>query len=576
MIRASRPPGTRITRGSRLASHGLRNALEQSAEPTGTLTGFGRTPDQQHSGSVCNQIRSHRTQRSHIGQPLCRFDRDGNHQGLPTERIEIETLLPETIPLTRTNLSFRHYAHRSRSSYHNRHGAATTWFAELFGARLGSRSRRGHTPHRLWLLWLALTLFTWRPEVAASSGFLAGEHQLAVAAGNEVLRQGGNAVDAAVAATATLGVVNPISCGLGGGGFMLIYDATTGEVHALDFRESAPAQATPARFLQRGVKRITRGPVSVAVPGEPAGLTAAHERFGSLPLAVVIAPAIRYASDGFPIEAHLAEGIVTRRELLHADPALADVFLHPDGTPRLRGEYLRQPDLAKSLARLAAEGSAPFYRGEIARSIAATVTRRGGFLTAAGSGNVQRSMEGSAARTIPRADSLHHAAARLRWGAPHSTQRTLSLRTRVAGVGIPNLSAPPGRHDEGSVRRQGPLLRRSRVRRRSRSAPDFPTHTPMPSASASRQYVCSIVIEAGSADAGTSHISVVDALGNAVALTTTINTAFGSGMVAPRHGDHTQQSNGRFQPGAGSCQCVWTGRNSSKCSCSEQSARSVA
>jgi gamma-glutamyltranspeptidase/glutathione hydrolase len=393
------------------------------------------------------------------------------------------------------------------------------------------RSSRGHRPRWLSSWWLALGLFICAPEVAASTAFIAGEHGLAVAAGNEILRQGGNAVDAAVAAAATLGVVNPVSCGLGGGGFMVIYDAATGEAHALDFRETAPAAATPARFLDRGLRRITGGPVSIAVPGEPAGLTAAHERFGSLPLAAILAPAIGHARNGFSIEAHLAEGIAAKRDLLLSDPELAKVFLHSDGTPRERGEHLEQPDLARSLSRLAAEGSAPFYEGEIARAIVTTVSQRGGLLTA---------------------EDL--AAYRIRWRVPlrgaYRGRKVFTMPPPGSGGVLLTALNVLSAYELASLELGSPtylhLLADTMKavftdRARYYGDPEFVdvpvSHlTSEAHAAAVRARLSPIrVLDAsamGAADQGTAHISSVDARGNAVALTTTINTGFGSGIMA--------------------------------------------
>jgi gamma-glutamyltranspeptidase/glutathione hydrolase len=400
------------------------------------------------------------------------------------------------------------------------------------------------------LLLLAYTPGPQPRTALAATALVAAEHHLAAAAGVEVLEQGGNAVDAAIAAAAAAGTVNPISCGLGGGGFMLIYEAGAGRAHALDYREVAPAAATVARFLERGVQRITTGPLAVAVPGEPAGLAAAHARFGVLPLRTVLAPAIRSARHGFLIEAHLAAGIAKHRELLRAEPALARIFLHPDGSPRRRGEHLVQADLAASL-ELLAEHAAAFYRGPTGAAIATTLADRGGLMTP---------------------EDL--AAYRVRWRTPlrgHYRGRTI-LTMPPPGSGGVLLEALNvlSAYDIGALELGSPtyfhlladtLKAVFADRARYYGDPEFadvpvarlisPTH-----AATIRQRLSAIrVLDMSGtvpADAGTSHISVVDTAGNAVAVTTTINTAFGSGLVARGTGIilNNEMADFSLQPGA--------------------------
>jgi gamma-glutamyltranspeptidase/glutathione hydrolase len=386
--------------------------------------------------------------------------------------------------------------------------------------------------------------------VAAATACVAGEHALAVAAGVEVLSQGGNAVDAAIAAAAAVGVVNPISCGLGGGSFLLVYQAGTREAHALDYREVAPAAAT-ADALRRRVEKVTDGALSVAVPGEPAGLVAAHRRFGRLEFGRVLAPAIRYARDGFAIEPHLADGIASRRDLLAGDPALAAVFLRAGGAPRRAGELLRQQDLAASLETLALHGAAPFYRGTIAAAIADTVSRRGGLLTA---------------------EDL--SAYRVRWRKPllgrYRERSVLTMPPPGSGGVLLEALNVLASHDLRALELGSPtylhLLASTMQavfadRARYYGDPDFvdvPLTRLLSAAHAReiRQRVSATTVlhavDASTIDAGTSHVSVVDADGNAAAITTTINTAFGSGVVARGTGIvlNNEMADFNLEPGA--------------------------
>jgi gamma-glutamyltranspeptidase/glutathione hydrolase len=235
---------------------------------------------------------------------------------------------------------------------------------------------------RLAALCLSTALAARADAAEGANVMIASEHALASEAGLRVSREGGNAVDAAVATALAVGVVNPSSCGIGGGGFMLIFDRASGKVHALDYRETAPAAARSDMFDGRPANASVRGGLAVAVPGEVAGLHRAWRRFGSLPWAQLVAPAISYARDGFAIEEHLAEEIAARRDEIAARPSLASLLLHPDGRPLAKGERLRQPELAATLERVATLGPTAFYDGPVASAIARSVEAEGGVLRA--------------------------------------------------------------------------------------------------------------------------------------------------------------------------------------------------
>ena len=219
------------------------------------------------------------------------------------------------------------------------------------------------------------------PGTAIASG-----HALATEAGLDMIRAGGNAFDAAVAVSSTLSVVEPISSGLGGGGFFLLHDASTGEDVFLDAREVAPAAATPEAYLDENGDldrdRATNGPWSAGIPGLPAALVRLAQDYGKLPLATSLAPAIRVAREGFPIYERLEKGYARRSEVMERYRGTREVFL-ADGDPPQVGETFKQPDLARTLELLATQGFDGFYRGPVAGHLLAAVEEEGGHWTAA-------------------------------------------------------------------------------------------------------------------------------------------------------------------------------------------------
>jgi len=218
---------------------------------------------------------------------------------------------------------------------------------------------------------------TQRPPGAA----IASGHALATQAGMDMIRAGGNAFDAAVAVSAALSVVEPISSGIGGGGFFLLHDASSGKDIFVDARETAPASATPAAYLDEKGElnrdRAMNGPWSAGIPGLPAALVHLAQRYGRLPLTTTLAPAIRLARDGFPIYPRLEKGYASRREVMERYRGTRAVFL-ADGTPPTTGEILKQPELARTLELIAAKGFDGFYRGETAKKLLAAVKQEGG------------------------------------------------------------------------------------------------------------------------------------------------------------------------------------------------------
>jgi gamma-glutamyltranspeptidase / glutathione hydrolase len=221
------------------------------------------------------------------------------------------------------------------------------------------------------------------PEVA-SHGMVVSRHRLASDVGAEILTQGGNAVDAAVATAFALAVVLPSAGNLGGGGFMLVYDAKDGKTTAIDYREVAPKAASETMFLDASgnVDRTMAGysRASSGVPGTVAGLWLAHQKFGRLPWSEVMAPAIRLAREGFPITLNLVNNLNAKKAHLLRTPG-GQKFFKEGGAPYTPGETFRQPDLARTLELVAEEGPAVFYEGAIADLIVAEMARGGGLIT---------------------------------------------------------------------------------------------------------------------------------------------------------------------------------------------------
>jgi gamma-glutamyltranspeptidase / glutathione hydrolase len=217
-----------------------------------------------------------------------------------------------------------------------------------------------------------------RPVATGTGGAIATVDLDASAAGLEVLRHGGNAVDAAVAAAATLGVTEAYSAGVGGGGFMVIYLARQGRVVTIDGRETAPAAFAEDSFIDPATgqpipfaERVTSG-LGVGVPGTPATWQRALRRYGTRSLGTLLQPAIRVAERGFVVDQTFHDQTASNAARFAAFPATAELFL-PGGAPPPVGSVLANPDLARTYRLLARHGTDPFYRGRIAEAIAGTV-----------------------------------------------------------------------------------------------------------------------------------------------------------------------------------------------------------
>ncbi len=222
-----------------------------------------------------------------------------------------------------------------------------------------------------------------RSQVIAPRGMVATSHPLAVQVGVDVLKRGGHAVDAAIAVNAMLGLVEPMSCGLGGDLVAIVWDHDRQTLAGCNGSGRAPRAMTRQRFAREGRDRIpTRGPLSWTVPGCVDGWCALHDRFGRRPLAELLAPAIDYAEAGFPVSPVIASMWKAAELHLTADPGAAATFL-VDGRAPAAGDVVRNPDLAASLRTVAEEGRDGFYRGTIAERIVACAGSVGGLIAEA-------------------------------------------------------------------------------------------------------------------------------------------------------------------------------------------------
>lgn len=245
---------------------------------------------------------------------------------------------------------------------------------------------------KLALAWSLGLLSLVLPQVASAAfvepthskqGMVVSAHPLASRAGLEMLQQGGNAVDAAVATAFALSVVEPYAAGLGGGGFLLLRQSDQGTIKALDFRERAPGRATRNMYIDAQGKALSSlsldGHLAVAVPGTVAGLSEVHRHYGKLTWRQVVAPAFRYAYAGFMVSDRLEEAIRARSRILLNNPDARQIFTR-NGQPLQAGKILKQLDLARTLNSIA-QNPQHFYNGPIAQAIAQDMTHSGGIIT---------------------------------------------------------------------------------------------------------------------------------------------------------------------------------------------------
>ena len=377
----------------------------------------------------------------------------------------------------------------------------------------------------------------------AASGLVVSDSPLATKAGMDILERGGNAVDAAIATAFALSVVDQASSGLGGGGFMVIYDAKERRAHALDFRETAPQAARKELYMKDGkpVPSLSlTGGLAVAVPGEVAGLLAAFKRFGNLPLQVLMAPAISFATEGFPLEAALRFAIDRQQATMKKFPDLARVFLPKDQVPA-ESELIRQPELGETLKAIASQGTDVFYQGWIAQAIADTVKKEGGILTLDDLKNY---------KAVWREPLIGQYRKRTVIAMPPPSSGGVALLQMLNVLDGHALKKLP--HNEGTYLQLLAEVMKHAFADRAQylGDPDF-VKAPLVMLT-SKDYAAWIrgrispvktqppkfygLVNFKAEQGGTTHFSVVDRFGNAVACTQSVNTRFGAKVMVPKAG----------------------------------------
>lgn len=377
--------------------------------------------------------------------------------------------------------------------------------------------------------------------VAAKNGMVASEQALASRIGLDILQGGGNAVDAAVAMGFALAVALPNAGNLGGGGFMMVHDAKSGKSVALDFREVAPAGATRNMYLDTQ-GRVVDGKslythYAVGVPGTVAGMEHALQKWGTLPLAKVVAPAAALADKGFPVSETLAKILQQEKKNMGRWPATQAIFWK-NGEPLKQGDALVQKDLAASLRLIGEQGAKAFYEGAIAQKIAAEMAPHAGAITLADLKNykvaerepVRGNYRGYQIVTMPPPSSGGAHLIQIlnmmerwpmnQWGANSAKSihhmaegMKLAYADRAEYLGDPDFVKVPLK---GLIsKRYADELAATINPTQARTAKDIKPGKPQPYESDQ-----------------TTHYSVVDKAGNAVAVTYTLNTNFGSGIVA--------------------------------------------
>ena len=390
------------------------------------------------------------------------------------------------------------------------------------------------------LLVVALALLGFGPACRAEpQAMVAAANPMAVEAGLEVLRRGGSAVDAAIAVQMVLGVVEPQASGLGGGGFLLHYDGATRAIAAYDGRETAPAGASPTMFLGAdgkplGMLAAVISGISVGVPGVVALLEQAHKEHGKLPWAALFQPAIDKARDGFPTPPRLAARL---QGMPVDDPGIRAVYFNADGSPKKQGEQITNPALAETMRLIAGQGSRAFYEGDIAREMVERVHEhvRPGTLSLADLANykpVKREpvcgpyrvwivcgMGPPSSGGIATLQVLGLLEPFELWKDKPNDIRSLHLIAEASRLAFADRNRYVADPAFVAVPVTGLLSPGYLDQRRKLMSPDRSMGEVGPG------------VPPGYVERGTSHMSIVDRWGNAVAFTTTIEAPFGAGMM---------------------------------------------
>ena len=383
--------------------------------------------------------------------------------------------------------------------------------------------------------------------VVAGNGMVASQQSYATCAGLEVLKEGGNAVDAAVTMGFTLAVVLPRAGNLGGGGFMLVYLRKTGQVLAIDYREKAPKAASREMFLDKegnaDPEKSRFSYLAVGVPGSVAGLCLALERYGTISLARALKPAIGLAKKGFPVPRDLRETLLVARKRMQASPAAMAVFFKKDGKPYDLGENLMQKNLGRSLYEIKKHGPDAFYKGAIAKKIVREMRNNGGLITLQDLASY-RPIVREPIRGVYRGYEIYsmpppssggvHLVQLLNIleGFPireigHNSAATIHLMAEAMKRAYADRSKHLGDSDFVPVPVRGLISKRYAAEIRKQIVPGR--------ASSSKNTLPgnpSLFQESGE----TTHFSVMDRFGNVVSNTTTLNFSYGTRRMAPGTG----------------------------------------
>lgn len=223
--------------------------------------------------------------------------------------------------------------------------------------------------------------FTTRSEIIAQNGLAATSQPLATQVALDILKKGGTAMDAAIAANAMLGLVEPASCGIGGDIFAIVWDAKEEKLYGFNGSGRAPKSLSIDYFLENDMPYVPLyGPLPVSVPGCVDGWFALHSKFGKLPMASLLQPAINYGKEGFPVSEVIAYEMASSYEGLKDQPGFSETYL-PKGRPPMKGEVFKNPNLANTYEKIAKEGRDAYYKGDIAKTIDAYMKKHGGFLS---------------------------------------------------------------------------------------------------------------------------------------------------------------------------------------------------
>src|SRR5258707_2616534 len=218
---------------------------------------------------------------------------------------------------------------------------------------------------------------TGRSVVMAPHGIVATSQPLAAQTGLDIPRKGGNAIDAAIATNAAIGLTEPMSCGIGGDLFAIVWDAKTQKLYGINASGRSPYRATRALYAEKGMKEIPlHGVYSWSVPGCVSGWEELHKKFGKLPMTDILQPSIDYAEKGFPVSENIGRGWAGAAKTIGKYPETAQVYL-PGGKGPRPGEIFKNPALARSYREIAAGGANAYYKGRIAKEIVAYSDRNG-------------------------------------------------------------------------------------------------------------------------------------------------------------------------------------------------------